>query len=314
MGDTAAVGWVRGLGLIACLCVTCGSACSSGDDTPTTAATAAVASSSTSGNATLPAGFDANSPDCLAGKPACVDATIAEMTKRLAPLLATCDHNAVFALTYLRTTQQLRKTIDDPTSFSDVGYMSREDAVFASFYFAAYDAWTGGRDADVPAAWKIAFDAARSEQVTGIGNALLGISAHINRDLPFVLASLGLVTSDGASREADHDKINAVLGRVIGPMTAEAAARLDPTMTENRVGDQVVSDDAALKFIIGWRDNAWANAEKLVAAPTAEAKAEVARQIDAEAAATSHGLLAATTYQESDGASARDTYCATHHG
>jgi hypothetical protein len=243
-----------------------------------------------------------------------VDATIAEMTARLAPLLATCDHNAVFALTYLRTTQELRRTIDDPTSFDDIGFTSREDALFASFYFAAYDAWAVGRDADVPQAWKIAFDAAHAEQVTGIGNALLGISAHVNRDLPFVLAQLGLVTPDGTSREADHDKINAVLARVIGPMTAEAAARLDPTMTENRVGDQVVSDDAALKFVVGWRDNAWANAERLVAAPNAEARAEVARQIDAEAAATSQALLAATTYSEGGGASARDNYCAGHHG
>jgi hypothetical protein len=38
--------------------------------------------------------------------------------------------------------------------------------------------------------------------VTGSGDLLLGISAHVNRDLPFVLASLGLVAPDGTSRKA----------------------------------------------------------------------------------------------------------------
>ena len=212
------------------------------------------------------------------------------MTTRLAPLLQSCDHNSVFALTYLRTTEEFRRTIDDPNSFSDVGHMIREDALFASFYFEAYDAWKSGRSDDVPQAWAIAFDAARAEDVTGIGDALLGISAHVNRDLPFVLERLGLVTPDGTSRYADHDRINGVLGRVIGPMMEEAASRLDPTIADRQVGGQTFDDEQALQFIVGWRDNAWANAEKLAAAPTRADHAAVAAEIETEAATTSRGL------------------------
>jgi hypothetical protein len=220
----------------------------------------------------------------------------------------------VFALTYLRTTEEFRRTIDDPSSFSDVGYMIREDALFASFYFDAYDAWKAGRSADVPQAWKIAFDAARSAEVTGLGDALLGISAHVNRDLPFIIERVDLVTPDGTSREADHDRINGVLGRVIGPMMAEAARRLDPTIADRQVGGQTFDDAQALQFIVGWRDTAWANAEKLVAAPTPAARAAVAAEIETEAATTSRGLRAATSSTLPEDVTARDDYCVTHHG
>ena len=125
--------------------------------------------------------------------------------------------------------------------------------------------------------------------MTGIGDALLGISVHVNRDLPFVLEQLGLVTPDGTSREPDHDRINGVLGRVVGPMMAEAAGRLDPTIADRRVGGQTFDDAQALQFIVGWRDNAWANAEKLVAAPTPADHAAVAAEIETEAATTSRG-------------------------
>jgi Family of unknown function (DUF5995) len=191
--------------------------------------------------------------------------------------------------------------------------MVHEDALFARFYFDAYDAWKSGRLADVPEAWEIAFDAARSGKVTGIGDALLGISAHVNRDLPFVLERLGLVTPEGTSRKADHDRINDVLGRVVGPMMAEAANRLDPTIADRGVGGQTFDDAQALEFIVGWRDNAWANAEKLVAAPTPADHAAVAAEIETEAATTSRGVLAATTASPDEEA-ARDDYCATHHG
>ena len=111
----------------------------------------------------------------------------------------------------------------------------------------------------------------------------------MNRDLPFVLELLGLVTPEGTSREADHDRINGVLSRVVGPMMAEAAGRLDPTIADRQVGGQTFDDAEALQFIVGWRDNAWANAEKLAAAPTPAARAAVAAEIETAAATTSRG-------------------------
>src|SRR5437870_4386848 len=48
--------------------------------------------------------FDPNSAnDCVAGRPHCVDATIAEMQRRFDRLGPSCNHNSIFALAYLRT-------------------------------------------------------------------------------------------------------------------------------------------------------------------------------------------------------------------
>src|SRR5215208_6427837 len=131
--------------------------------------------------------YDVTRPDeCAAGRTECVDKTIREMTKRFDPLVSSCDHNAIFALTYLRVTEEYRRTIDAPF-FDDTPFVNHEDTIFAHYYVAAYDGWTAGRIDQVPPAWRIAFDAARGRTVSGIGDLLLGINAHVQRDLPLVL-------------------------------------------------------------------------------------------------------------------------------
>ena len=58
----------------------------------------------------------------------------------------------------------------------------------------------------LPAAWLEAYDAGRDRSVSGQGNLLMSINAHVNRDFPFLLDSLGLVYPDGSSRKPDHDR------------------------------------------------------------------------------------------------------------
>ena len=112
--------------------------------------------------------------------------------------------------------------------FQDTPWVNHEDAVFARYYFDAYDNWLAGNRSQVPQAWLIAFDSAKDRRTTGSGDLLLGMSAHINRDLPFTLAAVGMVTAEGESRKADHDKVDEFLNMVIEPMLAELAARFDP--------------------------------------------------------------------------------------
>jgi hypothetical protein len=40
------------------------------------------------------------------------------MTRRFNPLARSCSHKAVFSLTYLRTTEEYRRTVEEPTFFS----------------------------------------------------------------------------------------------------------------------------------------------------------------------------------------------------
>ena len=242
---------------------------------------------------------------CANGSPKCVQVTIAKMERRFEPLAKACSHQAVFSLAYLRTTQEYARAAAEPGFFQDVRFVNHEDAVFAQYYFDAYDAWAAGRRSAVPEAWRIAFDAAGQRKVSGSGNLLLGMSAHVNRDLPFVLEQLGL------GLKSDHDKVNVFLRRVVKPLLAEEAARFDPTMDDDHAYG--LSHEAFFKLLEGWRELAWEHAQQLVEARTPADRALVAAKIEADAAATATSLVLANEYKPGmSGAAERDAYCATH--
>ena len=245
---------------------------------------------------------------CPDGQSSCVDDTIAVMRQRFEPLGRACHHNAVFALAYLRTTQTYKWARDQAGFFADPPWVNHEDAVFAAYYFVAYDDWAAGRRSLVPEAWLIALDAARDRRVTGVGDALLGMNAHINRDLPFVLASIGLTRPDGTSRKPDHDKVNEFLRLVIDPLLAEEAARFDPF--------SFVDFGSSLMFslLAQWRERAWQSAERLVAAPDPAARAVVAAEIESAAASEARSLRTLNSYLPPLTTTwFRDLYCAGHH-
>lgn len=257
--------------------------------------------------------YDPASPDdCIAGRSQCVDKTIRQMTGRFDLLASACDHRAIFSLTYLRVTQAYRQTIDQPF-FDDTSFVNYEDTVFAHYYFAAYDAWAAGRIENVPPAWRIAFDAADRHAVSALGDLFLGINAHVQRDLPFVLYSIGLVAPDGTSRKPDFDRVNEILNRVTDPVIAEIGRRFDPTIEDTNL--PTMFDEATVfQVIAAWREKAWRNAEALAAAPTPAARELVAAQIENDAASEAQMIVASTAYPPlTGGSAARDSYCAIHH-
>ena len=257
--------------------------------------------------------YDPESPnDCLAGRVQCVDKTIRDMTRRFDALASSCDHNAVFSLTYLRVTEEYGRTIEGPF-FDDTRFVNYEDTLFAHYYFDAYDAWAAGRRDRVPPAWRVAFDTAKARAVSANGDLLLGINAHVQRDLPLVLYAVGIVRPDGTSRKPDHDRVNIILNRVADDVIAEIARRFDPTADDANLPTQL--DDAAIfQLLAGWREKAWRNAELLAAAPTSEARELVVAMIERDAATEAAAIVAATRYPPLLGGSgARDAFCAVHH-
>ncbi len=264
----------------------------------------------------LTEGYEPSSEnDCKAGRIKCVDAVIREMDRRFEPLAEACDHDALFALLYLRVTETYRAQVGAPGDFfADEAFVNHEDAVFARLYFDAQDAYAKGQA--TPRAWQIAFDAARDRAVSGLGNLLLGVNAHVNRDLPYVLAAIGLVARDGSSRKPDHDKVNEILFDAYGPAIDEGAARLDPS-----VGSEyphpvfaTLGYNSGMAAIQGWREAAWRYAERLVTAPDEAARARVAREIEDYAAGQAELIRAGTAYGPLESSDARDAHCAAHHG
>ena len=261
----------------------------------------------------LTSGFDPTSEnECVAGRISCVDKAIKEMRRRFEPMAKACDHNAVFGLAYLRTTQTYRWAAATPGFFEDPAFVNHEDIVFATYYFDAYDNWAKG-SGPVPKAWQIAFDAAKNKKVSGSGNVFLGMGAHVNRDLPYVLAGIGLVKPDGTSRKADHDKVNEFLNKVTNPLLAEVAARFD-TAANSAAGPALLGYTSSFQMLAAWREAAWRNAERLANAPDAASRQLVEQSIEAYAAGINDTLAKGMGYGLLGSSAARDAHCATNNG
>ncbi len=260
----------------------------------------------------LTAGYDPGSSNvCVSGKVQCIDAAVREMERRYQPLAASCSHQALFALTYLRVTQTYAWSARQPGYYADPGWTTHAVAVFAKYYLQAFDAWTADNSSTaVPRAWRTAFDAARDGAVSGAGNFFLGLNAHINRDLALAMAGAGLTTPDGRSAKPNFDRIDKLLNSVTEPLVAELSARLDPSMddTELPFGVDAV---ATGNLMFAWREQAWRNAELLSNPLTRSVAAASVEANSVTQAATYRTTLAyapPTTTRV-----ARDAWCAAHH-
>jgi hypothetical protein len=249
-----------------------------------------------------------NGPVCADGNPQCIDDVIAEMQQRLTPLAASCDHDAIFSLAYLRVTQNVQQATQGGY-FHDRTWLTQLDAVFAHMYFDTMDDWNAGRRSEVPKAWRTALTASDDRSVTGLGDFLLNMNAHINNDFPHALATVGLTAADGTSHKPDHNAYNDRLDSLYEPVFAEESARFDPTFDDYDIGP--VDDTGVGAIMRGWREMVWRHAEDLVTASTPAQKALAEHAIEEYAA--SQATMIRATFGSSDHSAARDTFCA-HHG
>ena len=250
--------------------------------------------------------------DCVAGRPACLKGTLKEQSRIADDTASSCSHNAVFARAYVRMTQLYGYTRDIPGYYQDVRYFNHVDAVFARYYTDAYYNWLGGNRGALPQAWLTAFEAAKNKTVSGSGDLLLGMNAHINRDLPYVMAAVGLVAPDGSSRKPDYDVVERWLYDATAPLIAEFAQRFDPTMDDSQ-DPFALANWTLFQMVSDWRENAWRNAEALASATTPEARALVSANIEADANLIAQSILHSESYVPLLSSTVpRDNYCAVH--
>jgi hypothetical protein len=243
-------------------------------------------------------------PFCRKATVRCVDTEIRRL--RAAQRSFRCDHRGVFATTYLELTRELRRTLRrDPRFFRSPRYLYLEDALFADVYFNSLRADRRGKP--VPPAWRIAFDTARSGQVNAAQDMLLGINAHVQNDMPFVLAALGLHSPKGDSRKPDHDKVNLILDAAYEPVVRAVARRYDPFVDTSNATWNPLDDVGGLEMVKGWREQVWRNAERLLNASDAAERRRVATQIQQDAAIGAQTIAAP---QQPGYRAQRDAYCA----
>ena len=242
-------------------------------------------------------------PHCRRATMRCIDVEV----RRLRRLQARwgCDHRAVFATTYLELTKTLRRVLRERPHFLRYPkYLYVEDALFANVYFRAIRDARRGRP--VPEAWRIAFEAAESADLNAAQDMLLGINAHVQNDMPFVLAALGLRTRSGASRKEDHDAINEVLDRSYPDVVAAVRDRFDPQVGLTNSEATPADDVLGLELVKGWRELVWRNAERLLNADDDAERRRVADQIKANAANWARGFAAV---EQNGHRERRDAYC-----
>ena len=248
-------------------------------------------------------------PYCRRASVRCVDVQIQRM-RRLQKSLR-CDHRGVFATTYLELTRQYRRDLATGMKkrLQDVRYLYREVALFANVYFETFKRYRRGQS--VPGAWRIAFDTARDGEVNAAQDMLLGINAHVQNDMPFVIASLGLRTKGGESRKVDHDLVNEVLDRAYGRVVAAVTDRYDPFMNTTNAPWSPADDVAGLEMVKGWRERVWRNAERLSNAGSDAERQAVVDDIESQAAEWARGMAAVQTPGDR---ARRDAYCAERLG
>ena len=243
-------------------------------------------------------------PGCRHASLRCVSATV----RRLRALEARmgCNHRAVFATTYRVLTQVALETVRrNPRFLRYLNYFYFQDALFADIYLASGRAWVAGRR--VPPAWRIAFEAARDKDLLASQDMLLGINAHVQNDMPYLLAALGTHTRKGHSRKVDHDAENGILERAYQRVVDAVEARYDPSLAVTNPDNSNADDIAGLELVAGWREEVWRNARRLLMTRRdPQAHAEVVQDIESNSADTARAIAAT----EAPGYRAeRDAYC-----
>ena len=245
---------------------------------------------------------------CVRGEFSCIALVVSEMRQRYEKLAKSCDHRAAFALMYLQVTDGVGA--EGAHLFRDPAWLNHLDAVFARLYFSAFDDWQGRRRERVPAAWRAAFQAAEARASTGLGDMLLGMNAHISRDLPYALAEVGLDTARGPSPKGDFDLVNDLLDEVQGPVLDRASERLDPTVERFAIPALNFSAADLADLLGAWRSEAWANAVALTNAAGPTQQRAVRTRIERNAESRARILQTATSYVLLGGSAAdREAYC-----
>jgi hypothetical protein len=225
------------------------------------------------------AGLAALSPGSPAWADHDTDHTIAQMTSHYQdPALE--PQNKPFALLYLRTTEGMGDA-NDAGEFSDPAFWdTRVIPTFATYDLDAYAAWKRGDTAEVDPAWRIAFRA-NPEKLTCTQLLYLGINAHVNNDLAFMIQEMG-----ARYTYPDHKHVDDVLAYRTRPVVyPEIQRELCPELFSETVPPGADAD------IFAWRQLAWDNAQRLLAAPDAKARDRVAREIRRHAKDKAHEIL-----------------------
>lgn len=169
------------------------------------------------------------------------------------------DARAVFAGAYLVITSAMHDALRE-RRFLDNPWVETYLTTFANLYLQAtaqYENDLVQGSGEAPPAWALAFQTCQAKDISPLAHLLLGVNAHVNRDLALALVHAGIQTCRN-ERYEDHVRVNEVLNAAVNDLQAKvteqapALAHLDALFGnwDERIACRVVS----------WaRDTVWKN-------------------------------------------------------
>ncbi len=221
-----------------------------------------------------------------------IESVIDDMTRRWRALDAAGDFRAVFAASYLATTENVMRAAARPGLFHDPAWVVRIDCEFADRYFDAFDAFERGERCPRP--WEIAFRQATERRTAVLQDILLGMNAHIAFDLPFTLEATiepDATPAKLAERRADYEKLNEVLGAAIDEVQRRAAWAYDPMMMLADVALGDLDEGLTSRVIEAWRGRVWERFLLLRRAADPESRAMVESYVEGTAVSAAELLV-----------------------
>ena len=190
-----------------------------------------------------------------------------------------CNHRAVFATTYRVLTQVALETVRGDRELPALPATTSTSRTRSSPTSTSPPGGRGRRGGGSPRPGRIAFEAARDGDLLASQDMLLGINAHVQNDMPFLLAALGTHTRKGHSRKVDHDGENGILERAYQRVVDTVERLYDPSLAVTNPDNSNADDIAGLELVAGWREEVWRNARRLLMTRRdPEAHAEVVRR------------------------------------
>lgn len=170
------------------------------------------------------------------------------------------DRRSVFLTVYATMTGRVEAGIASG-QFEDPDWIRAYLVAFANRYRRALVDFERGND--VPAPWELSFGASYDSATLLLQDALLGVSAHINYDLPYALRSAA-IDPDRPAKRRDHDRINRVLEALVDVVQRSLADVYDAE-GYRRLDRQLGSLDEAFTLIglTEARTLAWRHAVRL---------------------------------------------------
>lgn len=221
-----------------------------------------------------------------------VDGTHQRLVEAESHLRARSDRRSVFLTVYAAMTDRVHAGIE-AGKFENPPWVRSYLIDFANRYRRALRDFERGDP--VPLPWEIGFQASMGDATLLIQDALLGINAHINFDLPYSLRDVS-IDPDRATKHRDHDTINEVLQQLVDVIQRSL---VDVYEAEGyRYLDQGLGsfdEEFTLVGLTEARSLAWRNAARLVDTRSAFVRRYVNWRIRAVSTGAAGFILAPST-------------------